>query len=155
MNLMLKGVFWLGLYMQIIILPLLVGALWPGEDRGLGGATRTPAEIVAARVARLTVLLSLTTPQQNQATAILTTEQTALAALTAPRDAARTALEAAIKANNSTAIATQAAALGDLEKQRVTADATADAAFYALLTAAQRTTFDNIRTGGLDRPGRR
>jgi predicted ferric reductase len=34
MTLMLKGALWIGLYMHIIILPLVVGALWPGEAQG-------------------------------------------------------------------------------------------------------------------------
>ena len=34
MNLILKGVFWVGLYMQVIILPLVVGAIWPGDAQG-------------------------------------------------------------------------------------------------------------------------
>lgn len=34
MNLILKGVLWLGLYMQIIVLPLLAGAIWPGDAHG-------------------------------------------------------------------------------------------------------------------------
>jgi len=118
-----------------------------------GGTPPTVAQTVASRVARLTVLLTLTTAQQTQATTIFTTEQTALAALETPEQTAQTALEAAIKANNTTGIATQAAALGDIEKQEISAHASADAAFYAMLTTAQQTIYDNMRLGGLDGPG--
>jgi hypothetical protein len=125
-------------------------ALLTADDRGARGTAQTPAQQVASRVARLTVLLTLTTAQQTTATTIFTTEQTAITALDTPEDAARTALTTAIKANNATGIATQAAALGDIEKQEILAHANAQAAFYAQLTAAQRTTFDNIQLGGLD-----
>ena len=129
---------------------LSIGALSADDN---GGTTRTPEQLVASRVARLTVLLTLTTAQQTQATTIFTTEQTALTALVTPRDTARTALETAIKANNVTGIATQAAALGNLEKDEVLAHANAQAAFYNILTTAQKTTYDNMRVGGLDGPG--
>lgn len=124
------------------------------DDRG-SGTTRTPEQVVASRVSRLTVLLTLTAAQQTQATTIFTTEQAALTALETPRTTARTALETAVKANNVTGIATQAAALGNLEKDEVLAHATAQAAFYNILTAAQKTTYDNIRNGGLDGDGGR
>jgi len=114
----------------------------------------TPEQIVAREVARLTALLTLTTAQQTQATTIFTTEQTSLSALATPTQAARTALKTAIQNNDATGIQTQATALGSLEQQRVVAQATADAAFYAILTPSQQTTYNNARTGGLGWPGR-
>jgi len=108
----------------------------------------TPEQSVAGKVARLTALLTLTTAQQGQATTIFTTEQTALTVLATPRQTATTALKTAIENNDSTGIQTQATALGSLEQQRVLAEATADAAFYAILTPTQQTTYNNARLGG-------
>jgi Spy/CpxP family protein refolding chaperone len=93
----------------------------------------------------LTIRLTLTTAQQAQATTIFTTELAAEAALVAPKQAAKTALQAAITANSVSGIQAQAGALGALETQQIVADATADASFYAILTPAQQTTYNNYR----------
>ena len=110
----------------------------------------TPAQQVAKKVARLTVQLTLTPAQQASATTIFTTEQTALAAIETPEQTAHTALQAAILANNAAGIATQAAALGLLEQQEIAATATAEAAFYAMLTPAQKTIFTTRKVAELD-----
>ena len=108
----------------------------------------TPAQIIAARVARFTIQLTLTTAQQSLATTIFTTELTALTAAGTAETAAQTALQTAIKANNGLVAAVNADS--DVEKTELLASATASAAFYAILTATQRTTFDNLRLGGFD-----
>jgi Spy/CpxP family protein refolding chaperone len=129
----------------------LFGVTVLSADGGRGTQTpRTPAEIVASRVARLTVQLTLTTAQQASATTIFTKELTDEALLVTPLQTAHTALTAAIKANSANAISAQAIALGDLERQEILIDATAQAAFYNLLTAAQKTLYDNLRVGGFD-----
>lgn len=110
----------------------------------------TPAQQVARTVARLTVRLNLTTTQQAQATAIFTTEQAALGALVIPRQAARASLQTAIRSNSAASIQSQALALGRLEEQQVLADATAEAAFYAILTPAQQTTYSNRKLAELN-----
>ena len=138
--------------LQMIGATVLGAALLLADGRGTP-APQTPAQQVASRVARLTVLLTLTTAQQTTATTIFTTEQAALAALDTPRQTAETAMQTAVKANNVTGISTQAAALGNLEQQEELAEGTADAAFYRLLTVAQRAIFDNVRAGGLDNRG--
>lgn len=102
----------------------------------------TPAQQVARTVARLTVRLTLTTTQQAQATTIFITEQTALAALVTPKQTAQAALQTAIQTNNAAGIQAQALALGRLQEQQILADATAEA-FYAILTPAQQTTYNN------------
>lgn len=117
------------------------------------GTSLTPAQIAARRVARLTALLTLTSAQQAQATTIFTTEQTTGAGLETSIEAARTALQTAIQSNDSTGISTQAVQIGNLTGQQVLAEATADAAFYAILTSAQQTTYNNVKLGGLMGPG--
>jgi len=117
------------------------------------GAQLTTAQIVAARVARLTKLLTLTTAQQNSATTIFTTEQTALDALETNFTTAETALQTAIKANNAAGISTAATQIGNLTAQEELAKGTAEAAFYALLTAEQKTLYDTLRLAGFDGHG--
>jgi Spy/CpxP family protein refolding chaperone len=108
------------------------------------------ATIVEHRVARLTTSLSLTTAQQTQATAIFTNVLTADAANRTSLDTARSALKAAVKANNISVINQTATSIGTLTGQITATDSLADAAFYALLTADQKTKFDAVgdSTGG-------
>jgi Spy/CpxP family protein refolding chaperone len=60
--------------------------------------------------------------------------------------AAQTALRTAITSN--TGIAAAAASIGNLTTEQVTADATADAAFYAILTPAQQTKYTRLQPLG-------
>jgi Spy/CpxP family protein refolding chaperone len=118
---------------------------------GLGGGntqTTDPATLAARQVSLLTHLLTLTTGQQTQATTIFTASITANQALDTQETAARTALLAAIKANAAATITTQATALGNLEAQEIANSAKADAAFYLLLTADQKTKLDAINNDG-------
>jgi Spy/CpxP family protein refolding chaperone len=108
----------------------------------------TPAQMVANRVTRLTALLTLTTAQQAQATTIFTTEQTALATVSANMKTARTTLQSDVEANNTAGIAAQASQIGSLTTQEVEATATANAAFYALLTPDQQTKYKTVGGGG-------
>ena len=114
------------------------------------------AQIVAARVARLTTLLTLTTAQQSQATTIFTTAQNTISGLATAQSTARAALQAAVLANDTNAITIQAT-------RAMEAEAAADAAFYLILTTDQQTTYKTIRTqdprllmgpGGLGGPER-
>lgn len=108
----------------------------------------TPAQIVANEVARLTKLLTLTTAQQAEATTIFTTEQSALAPITASMQSARTALKTAVQNNDRGGISVQASAIGSLTTQEVEAQSTANAAFYAVLTPAQQTLYNQRRGPG-------
>jgi Spy/CpxP family protein refolding chaperone len=112
--------------------------------------TRTPAQIVANRVARLTTLLMLTPGQATEATTIFTTEQSALSSAAANMKTARTALQTAIQANNLAEINTAAGTIGTLTTTEVAAHATADAAFYALLSPAQQTQYKQLGRGGFE-----
>ena len=122
-----------------------------GPGGGGAGTTQTndPATLAARQVSFLTTLLTLTTGQQTQATTIFTAAITANQALDTQETTARTALVTAIKANNTAGITTQATALGNLEAQEISNTAKADAAFYALLTADQKTKLDSVNSDGL------
>jgi len=123
----------------------------------LASAQSTPpsppstAQIVANTVARLTKLLDLTSSQQSQATTLFTTEQTALASVRSSMQTARTALKTAITSDDTATIATEAAQIGTLTGQEVQAQATASAAFYAILTADQQSKYETL--GPLGGPG--
>ena len=112
--------------------------------------TPTIADIVAARVARLTKLLTLTTAQAATATALFTTEETAVEPLQTSLTTAQTALTTAIEANSATGIASTIATITSLEGQILQAEATASAGFYAILTTAQQTIDQELLAGGLD-----
>ncbi len=116
-------------------------------------APPTTAERVTNQVARLTTLLTLTTVQQASATTIFTTEQTAIAALFTNMQAAHTAVQAAVIKNDANAITAAATQIGALTTQQVEAQATGDAAFYAILTADQQTKYSELKSHGPGGPG--
>lgn len=100
------------------------------------------------QVARLTTLLSLTSAQQAQATTIFTNEQSAVTPIHTQVQTAHTNLTAAVKGNQSATIDTLATQLGGYEGQIMSIQSKAQAAFYAILTAAQQTQFDSLRGPG-------
>jgi Spy/CpxP family protein refolding chaperone len=123
------------------------------QQPGTQPALPTPAQMVANRVARLTALLSLTTAQQTQATAVFTTERTAVSGLLTGLQTARTTLQTAVQSNNTAAIAEQATVIGNLTTQQVEAGANAEASFYAILTADQQTKYKQLLSTGFGRLG--
>lgn len=110
------------------------------------GATNPPdgATIVARQVSFLTTLLTLSAGQADQATTLYTTALNSITPIEAQITTAHTALSAAIKSNTTATITTQAATIGTLEGQIVAIRAKADAAFYLLLTADQKTKLDSL-----------
>jgi Spy/CpxP family protein refolding chaperone len=100
--------------------------------------TPSPANMVQHQVQRLTKELTLNTNQQTQATTIFTTEQTANQPIMSSLKTAHSSLTAAIKSNNTADIATISGQIGNLEGQMMQNAATANAAFYAILTADQQ-----------------
>ena len=108
----------------------------------------TPAQMVTNRVGHLTTLLSLTTSQQAEATTIFTTAQAAVSGFMDSMKTARTALHAAVQKNDIAGINIAASQIGALTVQQVEAQAKGDAAFYAILTADQKTKFDELGGGG-------
>ena len=116
-----------------------------------GGTAPTIADIVAARVARLTKLLTLTTAQAASATSLFTTEETALSTIRTSLAAARTALTTAVEANSG--ISAAATAIGNLVTQQELAEGTAEGMFYAELTTDQQTKYKELLAAGLDNGG--
>jgi Spy/CpxP family protein refolding chaperone len=107
------------------------------------------AQIAVHQVAHLTKLLTLTASQQTQATTIFTTAETTLLPLRSSLKTARTTLTTAIEANDSATIATQTAEIGTLTAQEQLARATAEAAFYQILTPTQQTSYAEELTHGM------
>ena len=133
---------------------LVVGAAALMAQRPDRGTPPTTEQMVARQVAHLTSLLTLTTAQQSQATTIFTTEHTTMDTIHTAVDTAHTALQAAVKANNAAGINSAANQIGNLTTQEVVAQATAQASFYSVLTASQKTLFDNAGPGfGRGGPG--
>jgi hypothetical protein len=112
-----------------------------GFGGGVSSTTTTTdvATIVTREVNFLTSLLTLTTGQQTQATTIFTNALNSIITQQTAITTAQTALATAVKANDTAGITTQATAIGTAEGKIVQLQATADAAFYALLTADQKT----------------
>lgn len=89
--------------------------------------------------------LSLTDAQKAQAQTIFDAAKTALTTAQGQMTAAHDALTAAIKANKPDAdLERLAAAVGTVEGQIAAINAKAEAKFYALLTADQKTKYDSF-----------
>jgi hypothetical protein len=112
------------------------------------------AEIVAAQVARLTKILTLTTAQATEATSYFTTSVTVDQTVATNLATAQAALTTAVESDGATAIITTAAnTIGTLTSQQVLADATAQASFYAILNSAQQTIYKELLAAGLQGVG--
>jgi Spy/CpxP family protein refolding chaperone len=111
------------------------------------GTPPDPATMVQHRVARLTTLLTLTTAQASQATTIFTNAQTAITPLHTSLEQYRDSMQTAVKGNALGTIDSLAASTGTVEGQILGIQAKADAAFYALLTAEQKTKYDSMPQG--------
>ena len=142
--------------LQTALLSTLAASLLCGQTSTTPAAPTppTPSQVAADIVARLTTLLDLTSSQQTTATSIFTTQATTDQSIQTQMETAHTALQTAITSNSG--ISTAAAAIGSLTTQQVTADATADAEFYAILTSTQQTKYSTLKLpglGGLGGPG--
>jgi periplasmic protein CpxP/Spy len=117
----------------------------------------SPAVMAQHELQRYTTLLSLTQAQVDQATPFFTTEATTRQNSWATEKTAHQALEAAIKANDAVTIQSTAATLGQIQGEILAAHATAQAQFYAILTADQKTKFAELEkqhmVGGPGRGG--
>jgi Spy/CpxP family protein refolding chaperone len=104
----------------------------------------------------LTKRLGLTTAQQGQATTIFTNQFSADVAPQTDLKTQRTALTAAIQNNNAAAIQAAATEIGKDTAALTLNNATARAAFYAILTTSQQTTYNEHpnRDGGPGPRGR-
>jgi Spy/CpxP family protein refolding chaperone len=118
------------------------------------GTAPTPATRAQVHVNRLAAQLSLTDAQKTSAVSIFTTAFTNAQTSQTNLQTAQASLRDAVKANNSAVIDQQAAAIGTATTQLTSINAKAEAAFYALLTADQKTLFDASRGRGMGRgPG--
>jgi hypothetical protein len=107
-----------------------------------------PATQAKMRVNMLSAQLNLTDAQKTSALSIFTAATTAAQTVQTSLQANRTSLADAIKANNTATIDQLAVTAGTLEGQLTAIDAKADAAFYAILTADQKTLYDSMPHGG-------
>jgi Spy/CpxP family protein refolding chaperone len=104
----------------------------------------TPAVIAQHQVQRYSTLLTLNANQVEQATTIFTTEATTAQNARTTEHSAHQAMETAIKANDTAAIQSTSATLGQISAERENAHALARAQFYAILTADQKTKYSQL-----------
>src|SRR5437868_12941347 len=121
--------------------------------RANGGSPPDPATLAADHVTRLTTLLSLTAAQVTQATTIFTNAATALATVQTSLATDRDSLQTAVKSNATSTIDQLANSIGVLQGQVLAIQSKANAAFYAILTADQKTKFDQLGPRGFGGPG--
>jgi hypothetical protein len=116
----------------------------------------SPAQMAQHQVQRYSTLLTLNSSQVEQATSIFTAEATARSTAFASEKAAHQALEAAIKANDKETIQSTAAKLGQMSGEMMSSHALAQAQFYALLDADQKTKYGELEKEhmGFGGPGR-
>jgi Spy/CpxP family protein refolding chaperone len=100
------------------------------------------------RINILTTLLTLTTAQQQQATTIFTNAATAAMPIHTSMKTAREALHTAVTGNDAATISTNATTIGTLTAQLTSIEATADAAFYQILTPEQQTKLTQLESQG-------
>jgi Spy/CpxP family protein refolding chaperone len=116
----------------------------------------TPAQTAEHRVAHYTTLLSLSAAQEEEATTLFTAEAASEATLRASERTEHEALDSAVKSDDSSAIQQAASTLGQLNGQLTSLHATADAKFYASLSADQKAKFEELEKGrGMRGPGER
>jgi Spy/CpxP family protein refolding chaperone len=104
----------------------------------------SPAAMAQHQIQRYTTLLSLNPTQVEQATTFFTAEATAHQNARTNERTAHQALEAAVKANDAATIQSSAATLGQMSGEMMAAHALAQAQFYAILNADQKTKFDQL-----------
>src|SRR5579859_2630296 len=103
-----------------------------------------PAAHIQEHVSFLTTVLSLTPAQQQQATTIFTNVANNQKALHDQMKAAHDALNTAIQKNDTAAIDQNAATIGNLTTQMISAHAKAHAAFNQTLTPEQQTKMSQL-----------
>lgn len=111
---------------------------------GFGGGQPDPAKMVEARVTMLAQALNLTDAQKAQATKLFTDAQEAGQRFREEIQVARQELQTAIKANDLAAIERNAREIGTATGEMTVIEARAQAAFYGLLTAEQKSKYDQM-----------
>jgi Spy/CpxP family protein refolding chaperone len=110
----------------------------------------SPAQRAQHEVRYLTTLLSLTTAQRQQATAIYTNSATAEESVHQGLRSAHESLRTAIKNNDAASIDQASNALAQEIAQSTSTRAKADAAFYQILTPDQQSKLSDFES---ERPG--
>lgn len=106
------------------------------------------SDMAAHQVSRLTQRLSLTSDQQTKATEIFANAANSAESNRTNMRSAHDALIKAIEANNSGAITAAAQQIGNLTAEQIEAHANAQAAFYAILNADQKTKYQTMLMRG-------
>jgi Spy/CpxP family protein refolding chaperone len=106
----------------------------------------SPAQRAQHQVKYLTALLSLTTAQRQQATAIYTDSATAEESVHQSLKSAHESLRTAIKNNDAASIDQASNALAQEIAQSTSTKAKADAAFYQILTPDQQTKLSDLES---------
>jgi Spy/CpxP family protein refolding chaperone len=106
----------------------------------------SPATIAQHHVSFLTTVLSLNSAQQQQATTIFTGAATTAASLHSQMKTARQSLATAVTNNDTASISQLSSTIGGLVTQLVSAKATANAAFYQILTPSQQSTLTQLES---------
>ncbi|HEX4809374.1 MAG TPA: Spy/CpxP family protein refolding chaperone [Bryobacteraceae bacterium] len=127
-------------------------ALMNAQTAEVAPTRPAPASMIARQVTRYSTLLNLNAEQQSQATAILTTEHTAISGVRANMRTAEKALRTAVDNNDTGGIAAAANQIGTLTAQEVQAHATAQAAFYAALNSTQQAAYKQLGPMGMGGP---
>jgi hypothetical protein len=136
---------------KMMALGSVAGALMAQGPRPRAITPPDPATAAQNQVTRLTAVLDLTTAQAAQATTIFTNSLTAINPLETTLNTDRQTLETAVTTNALSVIDQVASGMGTLTGQITSIQAKAEAAFYAILTTAQRTKVTQF--GGLGGPG--
>lgn len=132
---------WMILALSVSALALPAHAQMRG---GMAGAQPDPAKMVEARVSMLAQALNLTEAQKAQALKLFGDAQEASQRYREEIQVARQELQTAIKANDLASIERHAREIGTATGEMTAIDARAQAAFYALLTAEQKTRYDQM-----------
>ena len=142
--------------MKLSLVLVAVLGLFPMAQAQTQHTPPSPTQMAQHQVQRYSTLLSLNSSQVEQATSIFAAEATARSGSFASEKAAHQALEAAIKANDKETIQSTATKLGQLSGENAASHALAEAQFYALLDADQKTKYGELEKEhmGFGGPGR-
>ena len=132
------------------IVPLVLGMALATGFLGAQAPPGPPDPVTMAqhRLKFLTTILSLSSAQQQQALTIFTNAGNSETSWHETMKAAHDALDTAVKNNDSAGISQAATSIGDLTAQMITAHSKADAAFYQILTADQKTKYSELEPHG-------
>jgi len=130
---------------RILLIVAIAGAVATAQNRH---QPPDPAAHIQDHVSFMTTMLTLTPAQQQQATTIFTNEVNATKALHDQMKSAHDALNTAIQKNDAAAIDQNAATIGTLTSQMISAHAKAQAAFNQTLTPDQQAKMTKLHSHG-------